>query len=63
MPKEELRNFYPDIPESVVEDLYTDLSLGMPIEEAKNFYPEIYDLPTPQPKEREPNRLLNTLKK
>lgn len=45
MPKEELRNFYPDIPENVVEDLYTDLQAGMPIEEAKNFYPEIYELP------------------
>ena len=45
MPKEELRNFYPDIPENVVEDLYTDLQAGMPIEEAKNFYPEIYALP------------------
>ena len=51
MPKEELRNFYPDIPENVVEDLYTDLQAGMPIEEAKNFYPEIYSLPTVQPKQ------------
>lgn len=51
MPKEELRNFYPDIPENVVEDLYTDLQAGMPIEEAKNFYPEIYSLPKVQPKQ------------
>lgn len=52
MPKEELRNFYPDIPESVVEDLYTDLQAGMPIEEAKKFYPEIYDMSKQAPVEK-----------
>lgn len=60
MPKEELRNFYPDIPENVVEDLYTDLQSWMPIEEAKNFYPEIYNLPKA---EKKWNKILSALSK
>lgn len=61
MPKEELRNFYPDIPESVVEDLYTDLQAGMPIEEAKKFYPEIYDMSKQAPVEKKWNVVSNVL--
>lgn len=44
MPREELYNFYQNIPTEIVDDLYNDINDGMPLSEAKKFYPELYNM-------------------